>query len=306
MFLKPPTLLDGEMVSSATPGGSEPGEVSTKDTVTKTVTEPVKNLKTFKINGKLVEVDLSNQAHVDKLLQLGLASGDKFQEASRMRKEAEDILSAAKTEKSAAKALKKAGFSDSEIKEILEKELANYYEEEALSPEEKQRREREERLAEYERREKEREENELKTKQEREIAKEVEMLETELLSALEKSSLPRTPILAKWATQYLAAFDAKGVTLSAEDAVRMVENEFPTLVANVLSSTKDVQQLKALLGKETVKKLLDDSVAAVKTAEKPFTKDKQLSRETSSSDNSKPKQKESMNNYFERLRRGNL
>ena len=133
----------------------------------------------------------------------------------------------------------------------------------------------------------------------------MENLESELLGALEKSSLPRTPILARWATQYMAAFEQQGISLSADDAVNMVENEFPKLIKGVLSSTKDVAQLKQLLGPETVKALLDDSVAAVKRAEQPFSKEKKISPETSGSQ-SKPKQKESMNNYFERLRRGEI
>ena len=297
------TLENAPMTSaaaSAAPAESAPETGEGKQPEAKPST-----VKQFKVNGKVIEVDISNEAQVNKLLQLGLASGDKFNEAAKLRKEAEEILSAAKTEKSAAKALKKAGFSDAEIREILEKELAGYYEEEALSPEEKARREREAKLAEYERREKEAEEREQMTKREKEIQKEVENLETELLGALEKSSLPRTPILAKWATQYLAAFDAQGITLSAEDAVKMVEAEFPKLITGVLSNTKDVSQLKALLGKDVVKALLDDSVAAVKKAEQPFAKEKSISRETSGS-GSKPKQKEPMSNYFERLRRGEI
>ena len=303
MFTKSVPTLESNMTSaaaSAAPAESAPetGEGNQQEVKPSTI-------KQFKVNGKVIEVDVSNEAQVNKLLQLGLASGDKFQEASRIKKEADEILAAAKTEKSAAKALKKAGFSDAEIREILEKELAGYYEEEALSPEEKARREQEAKLAEYERREKEAAEKEQMTKREQEIAKEVENLESELLGALEKSSLPRTPILAKWATQYLAAFDAQGINLSAEDAVNMVEAEFPKLIKGVLSSTKDVAQLKQLLGAETVKMLLDDSVAAVKRAEQPFAKEKSISRETSESQ-SKPKQKESMNTYFERLRRGEV
>ena len=303
MFTKSVPTLESNMTSaaaSAAPAESAPetGEGNQQEVKPSTI-------KQFKVNGKVIEVDVSNEAQVNKLLQLGLASGDKFQEASRIKKEADEILAAAKTEKSAAKALKKAGFSDAEIREILEKELAGYYEEESLSPEEKARREREAKLAEYERREKEAAEKEQMTKREQEIAKEVENLESELLGALEKSSLPRTPILAKWATQYLAAFDAQGINLSAEDAVNMVEAEFPKLIKGVLSSTKDVAQLKQLLGAETVKMLLDDSVAAVKRAEQPFSKEKKISPETSESQ-SKPKQKESMNTYFERLRRGEV
>ena len=306
MFTRSPTLMDGAMTSAAASAASaESAPNSSPESGAEKKAPAESTVKTFKVNGKEVKIDLSNQVEVEKLLQLGLASGDKFQEAAKLRKEAEEILGAAKTEKSAAKALKKAGFSDSEIKDILEKELAGYYEEEALTPEEKSRRDRERKLEEFERKEKDREELEKMTRQEQEIAKEVEALESDLLGALEKSSLPRTPILAKWATQYMAAFDAQGVTISADQAVKMVEKEFPQLISSVLSQTSDVQQLKALLGKDVVKKLLDDSVAAVKKAEQPFAKEKQTSREASGSD-SKPKQKESMNNYFERLRRGQL
>ena len=303
MFTKSVPTLESNMTSaaaSAAPAESAPETGEGKQPEAKPST-----VKQFKVNGKVIEVDISNEAQVNKLLQLGLASGDKFQEAARIKKEADEILAAAKTEKSAAKALKKAGFSDGEIREILEKELAGYYEEEALSPEEKARREREAKLAEYERREKEAQEKEQMTKREKEIQKEVENLESELLGALEKSSLPRTPVLAKWATQYMAAFDQQGINISAEDAVKLVENEFPQLIKGVLSSTKDVAQLKQLLGAETVKMLLDDSVAAVKKAEQPFSKEKKVSPETSGSQ-SKPKQKESMNTYFERLRRGEV
>lgn len=307
MFSKSPTLLDGAMTSTAASAASAESAPSSQPESGADKKAPAESqVREFKVNGKVVKVDLSNQVEVEKLLQLGLASGDKFQEAAKLRKEAEEILGAAKTEKSAAKALKKAGFSDSEIKEILEKELAGFYEEEALTPEEKARRDRERKLEEYERKEKDREEREKMTRQEQEIAREVEALEGELLGALEKSSLPRTPVLAKWATQYMAAFDAQGVTITADQAVKMVEKEFPQLISSVLSSTTDVQQLKALLGKDVVKKLLDDSVAAVKKAEQPFTKEKQTSRETSGSSNGKPRQKESMNNYFERLRRGEI
>jgi DNA-binding transcriptional MerR regulator len=307
MFTRSPTQLDGAMTSAAASAASaESAPNSSPESGAEKKAPAESQVREFKVNGKVVKVDLSNQLEVEKLLQLGLASGDKFQEAAKLRKEAEEIIGAAKTDKSAAKALRKAGFSEGEIKDILEKELAGYYEEEALTPEDRARRERERKLEEFERKEKELEAKEKMTKQEQEIAREVEALESDLLGALEKSSLPRTPVLAKWATQYMAAFDAQGVTISADQAVKMVEKEFPQLISSVLSQTTDVQQLKALLGKDVVKKLLDDSVAAVRKAEQPFAKEKQISRETSGNAGNKPRQKESMNNYFERLRRGEV
>jgi uncharacterized protein YbcI len=307
MLVKAPTLMNEGGATSAAPAQAESGQsLTSKQAAAKDgASEQSGTVKEFKINGKVVKVDLSNPTEVEKLVSLGLASNDKFQEAAKLRKEAEDILAAAKTKKSATEALKKAGFDSKEIKEILEKELAGFYEEEALSPEEKQRRAEMEELKRYKEEEARKREEETKSAREKEVAAEMEQLENELLGALGKSSLPRTPILAKWAVQYMSAYDSQGVQLSADQAVKLVEKEFPQLVQSVLS-TMDVQGLKQFLGKSLVKQLLDDSVKAVKQAEAPFTKEaKQTSREASPSSN-KPKQKMVMSDYFEKLRRGEI
>lgn len=308
MLSKAPTLMNegGAAAAPSAPAQAESGSsLTSKQASAKGGAEQSGSIKEFKINGKVVKVDLSNPTEVEKLVSLGLASNDKFQEAAKLRKEAEDILAAAKTKKSATEALKKAGFDAKEIKEILEKELAGFYEEEALSPEEKQRRAEMEELRRYKEEEARKKEEEAKTAKDREVEAEMQQLENELLGALGKSSLPRTPILAKWAVQYMSAYDAQGVHLSADQAVKLVEKEFPQLVQSVLS-TMDVQGLKQFLGKSLVKQLLDDSVKAVKQAEAPFTKEaKQTSREASQSSN-KPKQKMVMSDYFEKLRRGEI
>ena len=309
MLVKAPTLMNegGAAAGSSAPAQAESGSsLTSKQAASKGGAEQSGTVKEFKINGRVVKVDLSNPTEVEKLVSLGLASNDKFQEAAKLRKEAEDILAAAKTKKSATEALKKAGFDSKEIKEILEKELAGFYEEEALSPEEKQRRAEMEELKRYKEEEARKKEEESKSAREKEVAAEMEQLENELLGALGKSSLPRTPILAKWAVQYMSAYDAQGVSLSADQAVKLVEKEFPQLVQSVLS-TMDVQGLKQFLGKSLVKQLLDDSVKAVKQAEAPFTKEgKQTSREASQSSSNKPKQKMVMSDYFEKLRRGEI
>lgn len=306
MLFRTPTLMNEGVEASGTAQVETGASLTSKQAAaSKNESDQSNTIKEFKINGKVVKVDLSNPTEVEKLVSLGLASNDKFQEAAKLRKEAEDILAAAKTKKSATEALKKAGFDAKEIKEILEKELAGFYEEEALSPEERQRRSELEELKRYKEEEARKKEEETKSARDKEVAAEMEQLEKELLGALGKSKLPRTPILAKWAVQYMSAYDAQGVSLSADQAVKMVEKEFPQLVQSVLSSM-DVQGLKQFLGKSLVKQLLDDSVKAVKQAEAPFTKEaKQASREASQGGN-KPKQKMVMSNYFEKLRRGEI
>jgi len=306
MFVKAPTLMNegGAVSANTAPAQDASSNMTSKQSSDKN-SESASTVKEFKINGKVVRVDLSNPVEVEKLVSLGLASNDKFQEAAKLRKEADDILGAAKTKKSATEALKKAGFDSKEIKEILERELAGFYEEEAMSPEEKQRRAEMEELKRYKEEDARKKDEEAKTTKDREVEAEMQHLEAELLGALGKSNLPRTPVLAKWAVQYMSAYDSQGISLSADQAVKLVEKEFPQLVQSVLSSM-DVQGLKQFLGKSLVKQLLDDSVKAVKQAEAPFTKEaKQTSREASQSGN-KPKQKMVMSDYFEKLRRGEI
>lgn len=306
MFVKAPTLMnEGGAVSANTAPAQESSSNMTSKQASDRKSEPAGTVKEFKINGKVVKVDLSNPVEVEKLVSLGLASNDKFQEAAKLRKEADDILAAAKTKKSATEALKKAGFDNKEIKEILERELAGFYEEEAMSPEEKQRRAEMEELKRYKEEDARKKDEEAKSTKDREVEAEMQQLEAELLGALGKSNLPRTPVLAKWAVQYMSAYDSQGVSLSADQAVKLVEKEFPQLVQSVLSNM-DVQGLKQFLGKSLVKQLLDDSVKAVKQAEAPFTKESKMTSREASQSGGKPKQKIAMGDYFEKLRRGEI
>lgn len=227
---------------------------------------------TLKVNGKEVKVPKSK---LEMYAQLGLASDEKFKEAKKMREDADKILATAKTEKSAIKSLMAAGYSKQEARQIIEEELLKEYEYEDLSPEEKKRREMEEELKQY------------KTKEEREKAERDEIarqreeqeyfrkLDDELAEAIKTSNLPKHPVFGKFALQYMASSASQDLDISAKDAMKLVEQDFLSVVQELLSDL-DAKTLKSWLGDKKLRSLREEAVSELKSKEPPFAKAKDV------------------------------
>jgi len=225
---------------------------------------------TLKVNGKEVKVPKSK---LEMYAQLGLASDEKFKEAKRIREDADKILATAKTEKSAIKSLMAAGYSKQEARQIIEEELLKEYEYEDLSPEEKKRKEMEEELKKYkskEEQEKAEREQAAKSKEEAEYFKK---LDEELADAIKGSSLPKHPVFGKFALQYMASSASQDLDISAKDAMKLVEQDFLSVVQELLSGL-DAKTLKSWLGDKTLRSLREDAVSELKSKEPPFAKAK--------------------------------
>lgn len=235
----------------------------------KTITP--EEIYTLKVNGKEVKVPKSK---LEMYAQLGLASDEKFKEAKRMREDADKILSTAKTEKSAIKSLMAAGYTKQEARAIIEEELLKEYEYEDLSPEEKKRREMEDELKQYktkEEREKAEREQLARQKEEQDYFKK---LDDELADAIKTSNLPKHPVFGKFALQYMASSASQDLDISAKDAMKLVEQDFLSVVQEVLSGL-DAKTLKSWLGDKTLRSLREDAVSELKSKEPPFAKAKE-------------------------------
>lgn len=232
----------------------------------------------IKVNGKEKEVTL------DKLLvmaQKADAADERFSEAARLRKEAEEIVSTAKSEKSAIKMLVKAGYTAEEARKIVEDELRAAYEYEDLPEEEKKHRQMQEELERYKKSEKERQEAEERAKLEKEDREYASRLEQEMVSALESSWLPRNEIYGKAAFNYMAAAARKGFDLSAADAVRLVESDFVETNRSAIKSM-DLEQVLKIFGEDKFKEYSGRSITEVKQKEAPFTKPAQAVKQAKS------------------------
>jgi hypothetical protein len=245
---------------------AEAGSSSSQKPATPTPEE----IYVLKVNGKEVKVPKSK---LEMYAQLGLASDEKFKEAKKIREDADKILSTAKTEKSAIKALMAAGYSKEEARKVIEEELLREYEYEDLSPEEKKRREMEEELKQYKtKEEREKAERDMSARQKEEEAY-FKKLDDELASAIKDSGLPKHPVFGKFALQYMASSASQDLDISAKDAMKLVEQDFLGVVQELLSGL-DAKTLKSWLGDKTLRSLREDAVSELRSKEPPFAKAK--------------------------------
>ena len=249
--------------------------------------------KVLKINGKekVFSTKAEWEAAAEKYTAIGLAANEKFTEAKKLHAEAQEILDTAKNAKSAISMLQKAGYEAAEIKSILEAELTSIYKREDMSPEEIKKQEELQELEKYREDERKRAADAEKSKLEAEELKFYEEVETQLVEALSASKLPKNPILGKFALQYMAADEARGLEPDARRAVRLVEQELPVIFQGLLSSM-DVDTRKLFLGKGVLDSLRSDAVQQVKKAEAPFSKSSKKTEQQVAKPSSKEKEEE--------------
>lgn len=253
----------------------------------------------LRIDGKIVRM---SREKAIALAQKGASSDRKFAEAAKAKQEAEELLSTAQ-QKDFLKLAQKAGMSLADAREALEKTLLSMYEQEAMSPEERELKELRELKAQQEAQAKAAKEKAEQEQLSKEEEKYLANLENDLVEALEKSVLPPLPIMAKLAANYLSAALANDIDLTPAEAVKLVEQDQLTLIKQMVGSVSP-DKLEALLGAKTIKTIRDQGVKSVKDMEaklKPATKAPLVSQPARQSD-SKPVRSD---NFFEQLRRKN-
>lgn len=264
MFFRTTTQMEGEPVSS-----SEVASVQTVGTdAPKSDVKPEIAFKTLKVNGKEVQVPVDK---LDSYAQLGMSATQKFEEAKKLREEAQSILDVAKTEKSAMKSLIAAGFSREEAKSILEADLRKEYEEEDLSPDEKAKRAEKAELEKYRQAEAERQKKLEEEASSKEELAELEKIDAEIAEAIEQSDLPRNAILGKWALQYMSAFAEQGEDLSAKEAMKLVSADMKEVIRGMLSNM-DAASVKQYLKDDHVKGLQEEVLKEYQSKQSPFAK----------------------------------
>ena len=261
--------------------------------------KPEVTFKTYKVNGKDVQVPLDK---LDSLAQLGLGATGKFEEAKKLREEAQAILDIAKTEKSAMKSLQAAGFSREEARAILEADLRKEYEEEDLSPEDKAKRDEKAELDKYRQAEVDRQkliEQEASSKEEQ---AELEKIDAEIAEAIEESDLPKNPILGKWALQYMSSFAAQGEELSAKEAMKLVNGDMKEVIRDMLSNM-DASAVKQYLKSDHIKGLQNEVLKAYQEKQSPFGKPATAPKQVASEPVEKEKTFISGRDFWDKKRR---
>lgn len=210
----------------------------------------------LKVNNKVkdIELDLSNDAEIQKYLQKALAADEKFQEAANIKKGFAALIEQIKTNPLAILTHPDIGV---DVKALATQVLAKEMEELEKSPEQK-------RIEELEKKLKEKEEYEKKLEEERrqaELAKleeeAVAELDMQITQALEKSDLPKSPYVVKRIADTMYNAMRLGYSdVTVEQIMPYVEEQITSELQALFDAAPD-QTAKKLMEKFVGKKNLD-------------------------------------------------
>lgn len=219
---------------------------------------PAAASKTFKIkvDGKEQEV---SESELLELASAGKAANQRFQDAAKMRKEAEQWLKLA--EQDPSEFFKRTG---KDPRKWSEEFLLRELQKEAETPEQKKARENEEALRQY--RDKEKKDAENKESQDREklTNSERERLDKLFTQALYESGLPRTKFTVKRMAELQLINIKNKFELKPDQLAKLVREDYINEQKSLLGALEG-DQLLDFLGPEITKKFSKAQIAKLKS-----------------------------------------
>lgn len=261
-----------ETATSAAPTSTS-AEVSTQNVETqqaasteaKPLTQAQKEKFQYVIDGEQVEeeVDFSDKEALKKRFQLGHAAQKRMAEAKAAKAKAYEIVKA--FEDDPANILERLGPKGLEA---AEKFLMKKIQEQMKSPEEREYEMTKAELAKYKEQEKLAKEAEEKQKISAQEAKYAQEFQATIISALEKTGLPKTPDLVKRMAYIMSKNLELGLDLSPEELAHEVRKDQQELIKS-LSKDASVEQLLEMLGPDIANKIRKYDLEKLKLKRNP-------------------------------------
>ena len=219
----------------------------------------------YVIDGEQVEeeVDFSDKEALKKRFQLGHAAQKRMAEAKAAKAKAYEIVKA--FEDDPANILERLGPKGLEA---AEKFLMKKIQEQMKSPEEREYEMTKAELAKYKEQEKLAKEAEEKQKISAQEAKYAQEFQATIISALEKTGLPKTPDLVKRMAFIMSKNLELGLDLSPDELAQEVRKDQQELIKS-LSKDASIEQLLEMLGPDIANKIRKYDLEKLKLKRNP-------------------------------------
>jgi hypothetical protein len=216
----------------------------------------------IKVDGKIedIELDLDNEEQIKKHLQMSKAAQKRMQEATELRKAAEEFIEMLR--KNPRRVLTDPNIGV-DLKQFAQEIINEEIEQASKSPEqlekEKLQRELEELKSKFEKEETQRKEREFQRLQ----AEQEEKIQNDIESALSTNELPKTPYTVRKMAEMMMLALQNDIDLSPKDLVPLLRKQMNSDIKELFSASSD-DVLEELLGKDTISRLRKRTVAKVK------------------------------------------
>ena len=253
--------------------------------------------KTFKVKVDGQELDVS-EADLVKDYQLKQASNKRMQQASGLKKQADEILSMfEKDPKAALKHIEKS--KNPQLRAAVEDYLLEYIKLESMDPKERALMEKDAKIREYEERDKAAKQKEDQAFQERLDQETGDKLSGDIASMLEKSNLPATTFTVSRVAYMMLAAAENEIDMTAEEAVQLVEESEIGGYKSALSKLEG-DRLLQILGDDIAEKIRKADLGRLKST--PTSAKQQARSEKPGSKASGKKSQMSWDDYISSLK----
>jgi len=211
------------------------------------------------------EVDENNKEQIEYLkrhLQMSKVSQKRMNEAAMTRKQAESFIEALQNDPMKVLSNPKL-MGEEKFAKLAEEFLSKKLQDQMMSPEERNHRDREEKLKRYEEQEQS-SKKDAETKQIEELQNHYQESYTKTITeALETSSLPKNPFTVKRMAQLLQQNIKHGLDLEPKYLAQLVKEDYQKELASLIGNSNP-EQIIAMFGEDTVNKLRKHDLAAMK------------------------------------------
>ena len=214
----------------------------------------------FKVRGKEIEVELDDGRYHD-LAQKGWVAEEKWQEAAKMKKEADAFVERLK--KNPIEVLKDPSLGV-DFRKVAEDYLWEQMQEENLSPEEKQYRREQNELKDLRDAKQQYESEQEAIKHQAEVQHFEQDYDRKVSTALADSGLPKTTGTIRRITEYMLLDVKNGVERPIADYVDLVSRDYAADIKDLIGQLPADKLLK-LLGGDVAKKIRDHDVAKLRS-----------------------------------------
>jgi hypothetical protein len=215
-------------------------------------TKPEPKVWKLKVDGQEIEFDASDEASVQRVVQKGLASDRKFQEAAKIRSQAENFVKMLK--ENPLEVLKHPSLGLN-FRELAENFLYEQLQAESISPEEKQATSEREELERYRRQEQETKQQQ-QTKQQEELKEQYRQdYQAKFIEALDTAGLPKSDwSVTRMATLMREAISRGLTNITPKDVAHIVKQDWISAQQEMYGSL-DGAKLVEMLGKDVAEKI---------------------------------------------------
>lgn len=227
----------------------------------------------FKANGKTrkVDIDLNDDESIRKHLEKSFGAQETWEEASKYRKQAEQLVDLLQKD---PRALLKNPALGIDVKKLAEQLLDEQLEEAKLTPEQKRIRELETAIKareDKEKEERERQDNERRAKLTQE---QYEKAERDMMEALDSSEIGASPYAVRRVADIMSALIEDGYeNVEIKQIMPFAEQLIRQELSGHIGKHKDPNKLEKLIGKDILKEYRKSKITSVKKTPNSSTPD---------------------------------